>query len=148
MKLFSWFKRKKPEETVVLSEEENHVNLSTNVDTSNHICGIYFMYTNSIIDGRKMYAVKVGQSSDIGKRMYMYRTHTPFDILGGMYEVPYNACGAYEFRCQQKLHDYAIPYATCSGEWEIVSEETYNMLREQCGTSEKFKEWVENIIHE
>lgn len=146
MKLLSWFMRKKPEEAVVLSEEEKHVNLSTNVDTSNHIGGIYFMYTNSIIDGRKMYAVKVGQSADIGKRMYMYRTHTPFDILGGMYEVSYANRDAYEFRCQQKLHDYAIPHATCSGEWEIVSEETYNMLREQCGTSEKFKEWVESVV--
>ena len=148
MKLFSWFTKKKVKEVEVIEKEDEYVNLSKNVDTGNHVSGIYFMYTNSIIDGRKMYAVKVGQSADIGKRMYMYRTHTPFDILGGMYEVPYNKRNLYEFQCQQKLHDYAIPYATCSGEWEIVNEETYNMLREQCGTSEKFKEWVENIIHD
>ena len=148
MKLFGWFKRNKVEEPIVAVQEDEYVDLSNNVDTGNHISGIYFMYTNSIIDGRKLYAVKVGQSSDIGKRMYMYRTHTPFDILGGMYEVSHRNLNAYEFRCQQKLHDYAVPYATCSGEWEIVSEETYNMLREQCGTSEKFKEWVESIMQE
>lgn len=148
MKLFDWFRRKKPEEEQTIIQENEHVNLSNNVDTSNHISGIYFMYTNSIIDGKKLYAVKVGQSADIGKRMYMYRTHTPFDILGGMYEVPNHKRDHYEFRCQQKLHDYAVPHATCSGEWEIISEETYNMLREQCGTSEKFKEWVENIMQE
>ena len=148
MKLFGWFKKNKVEEPVVAVQEDEYVDLSSNVGTGNHISGIYFMYTNSIIDGRKLYAVKIGQSLDIGKRMYMYRTHTPFDILGGMYEVSWRDLNAYEFRCQQKLHDYAVPYATCSGEWEIVSEETYNMLREQCGTSEKFKDWVESIMQE
>ena len=147
MKLFDWFTKRRAKEVVVEKEDE-YVDLSKNVNTGNHVCGIYFMYTNSIIGGRKMYAVKVGQSTDIGKRMYMYRTHTPFDILGGMYEVPRKELDTYEFRCQQKLHDYAIPYATCSGEWEIVSEEAYNMLREQCSTSERFKEWIENIMQE
>ena len=150
MKLFDLFKRKPKEEpkqfVMVPQEPEEPIDLSTNVSTSNHICGLYFMHTMSVIDGREIYAVKIGKSSDIGKRMYMYRTHTPFAILGGICEVRSNLLDGYEDICHLKLHQYALPNAYCSGEWEIVSKEDYNMLCLHCDNDVGFKkminEWV------
>jgi len=151
MKLFNLFKRKPKEESkqfVLVQEEEDTtpINLSNNVSTSNHICGLYFMHTMSIIDGREIYAVKIGQSSDIGKRMYTYRTHTPFAILGGMCEVRHALLSGYEEVCHLKLHQYALPNAYCSGEWEIVSKEDYNMLCSRCDTDVGFKKMVNEWV--
>lgn len=152
MKLFELFKRKpKKEETtqfVLIPEEEDTtpIDLSANVDTSNHICGLYFMYTMSIIDGREIYAVKIGKSNDIGKRMYTYRTHTPFAILGGICEVHHSLLSRYEDICHIRIHQYALPNAYCSGEWEIVSKEDYNMLCSRCNTNVGFRKMVNEWV--
>lgn len=146
MKLFDRFRKKKqeePKELIVVQQlEPEPINLSGNVNTSAHICGLYFMRTMSIIDGREMYAVKIGRSEDIGKRMYLYRTHTPFAILGGMCEVRRELLSTYEEICHIKLHQYALPKAYCSGEWEIVSKETYDELCLKCDNDIGFKKMV------
>ena len=150
MKLFDLFKRKKPQEQkeiIVVEQPPNEpIDLSYNVKTSDHICGLYFMRTMSIIDGREIYAVKIGRSEDIGKRMYMYRTHTPFAILGGVCEVRRNLVSAYEDICHLKLHQYAMPNAYCCGEWEIVSKEDYEMLSLRCDTDVGFRKMVNEWV--
>jgi hypothetical protein len=149
MKFSNFFKRRKQEiknESFIIEEEPKQINLSEKVDTSIHISGLYFMHTMSIIDGRAIYAVKIGQSSDIGRRMYTYRTHTPFCMLGGVCEVRSALVDEYENICHIKLHNYALPNIICSGEWEIVSEENYKMLCERCISNDGFRqlinEWV------
>ena len=150
MKLFNRFRKKKQEEPkeliVVQQSEPEPTNLSGNVNTSAHICGLYFMRTMSIIDGREIYAVKIGRSEDIGKRMYLYRTHTPFAILGGMCEVRRELLSTYEEICHIKLHQYALPKAYCSGEWEIVSKETYDELCLKCDNDIGFKKMVNEWV--
>ena len=151
MKLFELFRKKpvkeEPKEIIVVEQLlEEPIDLSENVKTSNHICGLYFMYTTSVIDGREMYAVKIGRSEDIGKRMYMYRTHTPFAILGGICEVRRELLSTYEEICHLRLHQYAMPNAYCSGEWEIVNKENFVKLCTLCDNDVGFRkminEWV------
>lgn len=152
MNLFNLFKRKKPkqeESTAIIIADpipEEPIDLSSNVKTSNHICGLYFMRTMSVVDGREIYAVKIGKSEDIGKRMYMYRTHTPFAVLGGICEVRRELLATYEDICHIRLHQYAMPKAYCCGEWEIVSKEDYEMLCLHCDSDVGFRktvnEWV------
>lgn len=141
MKWLERFKKhkKQKKETQVPSER---IDLSNNVDTSNHISGLYFMRTMSIVNGQEIYAVKIGKSSDVGKRMYMYRTHTPFAILGGMCEVKYSLLNAYEDACHIYLHRYAMPNIYCSGEWEIVNKENYEELCKMCDTNDGFAQFV------
>lgn len=150
MKLFDLFKRKPKEEPkqfiMVTQEPPERIDLSKNVSTSNHICGLYFMKTMSIVDGREIYAVKVGKSEDIGKRMYMYRTHTPFAILGGMCEVRRELLSTYEDICHLRLHQYALPNAYCNGEWEIVSKENYDELSLRCDTDVGFRKMVNEWV--
>ena len=142
---FNFFKRKKPIETQQ-EEPQEPIDLSLNAATSSHINGLYFMRTMSIIDGREVYAVKIGQSGDISKRMSMYRTHTPFTILGGIVEVPHKLTTQYEEACHIYLHHFALPNAYCSGEWEIVSKENYEKLCEMCDTDDGFKNFVNMVI--
>lgn len=151
MKLFDLFKKKKaqeePKEIIVVEKKpEEPINLSGYVKTSDHICGLYFMRTMSVIDGREIYAVKIGKSEDIGKRMYMYRTHTPFAIMGGVCEVRRNLLSAYEEVCHLKLHQYALPNAYCNGEWEIVSKEDYEKLSLHCDSDVGFRKMVNEWV--
>lgn len=139
MKWSDLFKRKdksKPQENT------EPIDFSLNASTTSHICGLYFMRTMSVMDGREVYAVKVGQSGDISKRMSMYRTHTPFAVLGGICEIKHSMLAHSEEACHMYLHRYALPQAYCSGEWEIVSKENYELLCSQCDTDEGFKEFV------
>lgn len=151
MRLFNLFHHKpkeEPKDFILIEQPQDNtpIDLSNNVDTSNHICGLYFMHTMSIIDGREVYAVKIGKSGDIGKRMYTYRTHTPFAILGGICEVRQALLDTYEDICHVRLHEYAKPNAYCCGEWEIVSKENYEMLCHKCDSDVGFRkminEWV------
>lgn len=151
MKLFDRFRKKpkeEPKELIVVEQEEDLTprDFSSNVKTSDHICGLYFMTTMTMVDGKEVYAVKIGRSEDIGKRMYMYRTHTPFAVLGGVCEVRRNLLSAYEEICHLRLHQYAIPHMYCAGEWEIVSKEDYEELCRWCNTDvgfrKKVNEWV------
>ena len=155
MKLFDLFKKKKweepkqeePKEIIIVEQPpQEPIDLSNNVKTSDHICGLYFMRTMSIVDGREIYAVKIGRSEDIGKRMYMYRTHTPFAILGGVCEVRRPLLSTYEDICHIRLHQYALPHAYCSGEWEIVSKEDYDMLSLRCDTDVGFRKMVNDWV--
>lgn len=152
MKWFKFFNRKKPQqeepkELIVIEQPlEEPIDLSNNVKTSNHICGLYFMRTMSVVDGREIYAVKIGKSEDIGKRMYMYRSHTPFAVLGGICEVRRELLATYEDICHIRLHQYAMPKAYCSGEWEIVSKENYDMLCLRCDTDVGFKKMVNEWV--
>lgn len=149
IKFFERFRKSKeePKQFIMVEQEPpEHIDLSKNVSTSNHICGLYFMKTMSIIDGREIYAVKVGKSEDIGKRMYMYRTHTPFAILGGMCEVRRELLSTYEDICHLRLHQYALPNAYCNGEWEIVSKESYDELSLRCDTDVGFRKMVNEWV--
>ena len=151
MRFFNLFKRKqtKKECKEIITVEkppEKPIDLSGNVKTSNHICGLYFMRTMSVVDGREIYAVKIGRSEDIGKRMYMYRTHTPFAIMGGICEVRHNLLYEYEEICHLKLHQYAMPNAYCCGEWEIVSKENYEKLSLLCDTDVGFRKMVNEWV--
>lgn len=145
MKIFNLFRRKSKEEPKQ-EESQEPIDLSLNAATTSHINGLYFMRTMSIIDGREVYAVKIGQSGDISKRMGMYRTHTPFTILGGIVEVPHRLTTQYEDACHIYLHHYALPNAYCCGEWEIVSKESYEILCKMCDTDDAFKEFVNMVI--
>ena len=153
MKLFKWWKRKveieEPKELIVVEQSQEDTTpryFSENVRTSDHICGLYFMKTITVVDGKEVYAVKIGKSEDIGKRMYMYRTHTPFAILGGVCEVRRQLLNTYEEICHIRLHEYALPHMYCSGEWEIISKENYEELCRWCdsdvGFRKKVNEWV------
>jgi hypothetical protein len=151
MKLFNLFRRNKKVEstqliTVDVPQDNTPIDMSINVKTSNHICGLYFMRTMSVIDGREIYAVKIGRSEDIGKRMYMYRTHTPFAILGGICEVRKELLATYEEICHIRLHQYARPNAYCCGEWEIVSKEDYEKLCLMCDTDVGFRKMVNEWV--
>lgn len=151
MRFFERFKKKKPQqeskELIVIEQPpEEPIDLSGNVKTSDHICGLYFMRTMSIVDGKEIYAVKIGKSEDIGKRMYMYRTHTPFAILGGVCEVRKSLLSAYEEICHLRLHQYALPHAYCCGEWEIVSKEDYDMLCLRCDSDVGFRKIVNDWV--
>lgn len=144
-KILNWLhKRKQVKEPDHPPEEP--IDLSLNASTSSHVNGLYFMRTMSIIDGREVYAVKIGQSGDIGRRMGMYRTHTPFTILGGIVEVPHKLTSHYEDACHIRLHHYALPNAYCSGEWEIVSKENYDKLCKMCDTDEAFRQFVNETV--
>ena len=147
MKLFNLFKRKnqKTDETSKQSTEDP-IDLSLNSATSSHINGLYLMRTMSILDGREMYAVKIGQSGDISKRMGMYRTHTPFTVLGGIVQVPHKLTTHYEELCHIRLHKYALPNAYRCGEWEIVSKENYEKLCEMCDTDDGFRQFVNETV--
>lgn len=151
MKLFDLFRKKKATEStqfvmVDTPQDNTPLDMSLNVKTSNHICGLYFMRTMSVIDGREIYAVKIGKSEDIGKRMYMYRTHTPFAILGGICEVRRELLATYEEICHIRLHQYALPNAYCSGEWEIVSKEDYDKLCLWCDSDVGFRKMVNEWV--
>jgi len=151
MKLFGWLKRKPKDEQkdFILVEPQDELeprDFSSNVKTSDHICGLYFMKTMTIVDGKEVYAVKIGRSEDIGKRMYMYRTHTPFAILGGVCEVRRQLLSTYEDICHIKLHQYALPQMYCAGEWEIVSKENYEELCRLCDTDVGFRKMVNEWV--
>lgn len=151
MKLFNLFKRKpkeEPKELIVVEQPQDTtpIDFTSNVKTSNHICGLYFMKTMTVVDGKEVYAVKIGRSEDIGKRMYMYRTHTPFAILGGMCEVRHSLLSTYEEICHIKLHQYAQPQMYCAGEWEIVSKEDYENLCRMCDTDVGFRKMVNEWV--
>jgi len=152
MKLFGWLKRKpkeEPKDFILVESKEEELephDFSSNVKTSDHICGLYFMKTITIVDGKEVYAVKIGRSEDIGKRMYMYRTHTPFAILGGVCEVRRQLLSTYEDICHIRLHQYALPQMYCAGEWEIVSKESYEELCRLCDTDVGFRKMVNEWV--
>ena len=151
MKLFDLFKKKPKEESkdfVIVEQEEDLTphDFSSNVKTSDHICGLYFMKTMTMVDGKEVYAVKIGRSEDIGKRMYMYRTHTPFAMLGGVCEVRRGLLATYEDICHLRLHQYAIPNMYCAGEWEIVSKENYEKLCLLGDTDVGFRKMVNDWV--
>lgn len=152
MKLFERFRKKpkeEPKELIVIEQPKEELppqDFSSNVKTSDHICGLYFMKTMTMVDEKEVYAVKIGRSEDIGKRMYMYRTHTPFAILGGVCEVRHNLLAAYEEICHLKLHQYAIPNMYCAGEWEIIGKEDYEELCRLCDTDVGFRKVVNDWV--
>jgi len=104
---------------------------SDQLNTSEHFSGLYFIHQIGRINGEICYAVKVGQSDDIGKRMSVYKTHSPFSEHS-METLETSCCVsercAMELNCNRYLNKFTRQDVRADGEWTIVTEEDYDML--------------------
>lgn len=122
---------------------------SDQLNTSEHFSGLYFIHQIGIINDEKCYAVKVGQSDDVGKRMGVYKSHTPFAIHS-IETLETNCCIAdrcqMELNCNRFLNKFARTNIKADGEWTIVTEEDYDMLCEMFANEEVFSMIAEERV--
>lgn len=126
-------KLRKKKKTYDRVKHEDNYRCANNdqLNTTEHCSGLYFIHQIGEVNNEICYAVKVGQSEDIGKRMALYKTHTPFAIHGmETLEVE----GGTEKRCEMELNcnrylnQFSREDVKADGEWTIVSEEDYTIL--------------------
>ena len=112
------------------------------LNTSEHFGGLYFIYQIGMVNDELCYAVKVGQSDDIGKRMAQYKSHTPF-VAHGMETLKTNCCVsdrcAMELNCNRYLNQFGRKDVKADGEWTIVREDDYRMLCEMFANEDVFR---------
>ena len=128
-------KLKKKRKTYDRIKHEDNYRCGNNdqLNTEEHFSGLYFIHQIGEVNGEVCFAVKVGQSEDIGKRMAQYKSHTPF-AKHGMETLETTCCCAdrcaMELNCNRYLNMFAREDIKADGEWTIVSTEDYEML---CG---------------
>lgn len=113
--------------------------------------GLYFIGQigyNPILN-KNIYFVKVGQTSDISKRIKTYLGYNPL-IYYNHSNLPCqdtNLRKAYESICHEYLSHYAINMGQNSFEMFQVSEENYFKLCEQFSDTNTFHLIATNVLH-
>lgn len=134
-------KKKKKTYDRIKHEDDYRCGNSNQLNTSEHFSGLYFIHQIGEVNGERCFAVKVGQSDDVGKRMAQYKSHTPF-AKHGMETLETNCCTAdrcaMELRCNRYLNRFARRDITADGEWTIVSETDYDLLCEMFANEDVF----------
>ena len=94
-----------------------------------HFPGLYFLGKHEVWNGKDIYVVKVGEASDIGKRMKSYLSHSPFfcDVCYIFNTSKYNDKTRKEFELNCHLYTGINALATSAGsnEWFFVTKEQY-----------------------
>lgn len=136
-------KLKRKKKTYDRMKHENDYRCGNNeqLNTSEHFGGLYFIHQIGEVNGEICYAVKVGQTDDVGKRMSQYKTHTPF-AKHGMETLETDCCVAdrcaMELNCNRFLNQFARKDITADGEWTIVNKSDYDLLCEMFTSEDVF----------
>jgi hypothetical protein len=130
---FHWQDRifKVGEEKVSKIEVEVFVDQATNLRNAPSFEGLYFVGTTHFnpITNEQFFAVKIGLSNNINKRMSQYRTNCAM-----LYPIGYKQCEDYvnqELRYQGKLSRIALFANQNNDEWYFVDRQTYLDLCEK-----------------
>lgn len=119
----------------ILNKEEYHVinrfkkvgKTVKNIDSYKKVSGLYLIgntYFNPLTK-EEFYWVKVGQSTDIAKRLRNYRQHNPMVWVQNILELPIDELDFAESICHYELSKVSEEIGKNTREWFRVSRETY-----------------------
>ena len=118
-----------------LNKEEYHVinrfkkvgKTVKNIESYKKVSGLYLIgntYFNPFTE-EEFYWVKVGQSTDIAKRLRSYRQHNPMIWVQNILELPIDKLDFAESVCHYELNKVSKEIGKNTREWFRVSRETY-----------------------